>query len=1175
MGSGWNDGCMQAPQYALTPGEQGEIWHNDCFAPGGYINQASGTSTDYTTTRPATNVAACDYPVAKWSPDSALADPAIPGAIPGCTYDATGGLNANGVLKCTGSSFLGFSGFNFGPVGGHGCTVLQYLAGTFPNPVTISDSKFLNDGDCSLNSFTRSFIAGNGSSISVNYFSNTFDGNVENYPTVYGACSSTPAGGMGCNISEAVNVDAPELMRYNAFLNFFGSPVVYFNYQLMDMSYNFGMRWNARDPLGHAEFSSPAGATDMSYINFLYNTLIGATGVVGEGTSPLPLGLTFQHTVANVKIDGNTLVTPYVGGMARGITSMTGTLGAETSRFTITSVSPPGSLIGNGLVVSCSPISFALSTPYGGTTSAGIGGGFLGGAGAVFGADLDIGDTPSFTLAGASISGTTLTAPTPGNMVIQIGQSVSGTGVTGSPVITGGSGTTWTISVSQGTIGPETLTIGINNRFDGGWESAANHTCTVSDPNPGTSANTAFSTIGLVVGSTSEIIGNYGDFSSFGGDVNIWAAAAAFCATPTNFASNVDMAGQVSSTVMNRYPPGGTPALGTGYGCALGAPALSSAPTISGTAQVANTLTGTAGTWTNTPTFTSYVWWESNTGTSLATTATPGESIAVASISGTTMTTNNYVTIAAGASITSSAPGFPASITVPGGGTGLSFTISNPGGGSYGPAAATASGAVTFSFAAQNFPLPSGYITTLGFTGGAAVYNFSTPQQVSSISNTSYVIISSANDGVQTGGNLILPAAISGATTSTYSPVAGDVGNDLYLVVYTSNTLGQSREEVSALAGPVIAQTIPVNVTLPVISGTPEVSQTLTVAQGTWTQFPTSIIDTWYSGGVSTGVTGPSYGPVTGDITKTITVEETATNAAGSSSPAISAGVGPVVAAPFAVCTGGIHSTDGAGNSVITFDASGTLNCSISFTAEILVVGGGGGASGGGGGAGGDCTTEGTPTCGLGATVTIPSGSTTVTIGAGGAGTAPNGAAASQGGSSSLGSIVTALGGGGGGPQNVTPAPSTSNGGSGGGAGANGGTSGGLAGGTGSQGHNGGSTPRLSTPFAASGGGGAGAAGSAAVSAAVAGAGGNGLSNSITGSAVFYAGGGGGGFDVSSGATGYGAGGTGGGGAGNSSGGVAGTPNTGGGGGASEGSTVSASGGSGVVIISCPTSVCN
>jgi hypothetical protein len=271
-----------------------------------------------------------------------------------------------------------------------------------------------------------------------------------------------------------------------------------------------------------------------------------------------------------------------------------------------------------------------------------------------------------------------------------------------------------------------------------------------------------------------------------------------------------------------------------------------------------------------------------------------------------------------------------------------------------------------------------------------------------------------------------------------------------------------------------------------------------------------------------------------------------------------------------ASCTGGTHTSSGA-NTVITFLASGTLTCSGSFAAQILVVGGGGGASGAGGGAGGYCATDPvSPTCGLVSSVTIPSGSTSVTVGAGGAGTSSQAGPATAGSNSSLGSIVTALGGG---PGGGTNANNTVGGGSGGGAGPNATGPTPATGGVGSQGSNGGANPHSALPFPGSGGGGAGAVGQAATPNTTAGNGGDGLANSISGTAIFYAGGGGGGFnDGGTGFT-FGAGGLGGGGAGGSPP-SAGAPNTGGGGGANFAGSVGGAGGSGIIIVSCATSAC-
>lgn len=85
----------------------------------------------------------------------------------------------------------------------------------------------------------------------------------------------------------------------------------------------------------------------------------------------------------------------------------------------------------------------------------------------------------------------------------------------------------------------------------------------------------------------------------------------------------------------------------------------------------------------------------------------------------------------------------------------------------------------------------------------------------------------------------------------------------------------------------------PVNVTAPVINGTPQVGATLTATPGTWTNSPTSEAYLW-----STGATGVTYVPVAADLGTDLTVAVTASNAAGSSAPAVSASVLVVPAPP-------------------------------------------------------------------------------------------------------------------------------------------------------------------------------------------------------------------------------------------------------------------------------------
>ena len=242
------------------------------------------------------------------------------------------------------------------------------------------------------------------------------------------------------------------------------------------------------------------------------------------------------------------------------------------------------------------------------------------------------------------------------------------------------------------------------------------------------------------------------------------------------------------------------------------------------------------------------------------------------------------------------------------------------------------------------------------------------------------------------------------------------------------------------------------------------------------------------------------------------------------------------------------------------------------YTASYLIVaggGGGGGYFGGGGGAGGLLTN----------TAQLLKGfSYTIVVGAGGAGGVATGSQGSNGADSTFYSL-TATGGGGGGNSPFTGGSGNIlgvAGGSGGGGGLSNTTTSAGGAGTSGQGNAGGTTTVYGggAAYSCSGGGGAGAVGGSGNGGGSTGvAGGVGLASSITGSSVYYAGGGGS-FGSSTG----GAGGTGGGGAGGINGSVtagAGTTNTGGGGGGSSqnaGFRVGGAGGSGVVIISVPTS---
>ncbi len=262
---------------------------------------------------------------------------------------------------------------------------------------------------------------------------------------------------------------------------------------------------------------------------------------------------------------------------------------------------------------------------------------------------------------------------------------------------------------------------------------------------------------------------------------------------------------------------------------------------------------------------------------------------------------------------------------------------------------------------------------------------------------------------------------------------------------------------------------------------------------------------------------------------------------------------------------GGVVTSSG-GNTIHTFNTSGTLSPLSSLTASALVVAGGGGGGfdrAGGGGAGGFRTGSG---------ITIDTNSIyLVTVGAGGSGSSSGANKGSSGSDSVFLSITSTGGGGGGSGSNAVGA----NGGSGGGSrdtSSGGAGSGNTPSTSPSQGNNGGSFgDGSSTTGTGGGGGGAGAVGSAGKTVGT-GIGGAGTASSISGSSVTYAGGGGGGGSSGAGGS---AGGLGGGGAGGNqnSAGTAGTANLGGGGGGGgDTSGTGGTGGSGVVIISYPGS---
>ncbi len=434
------------------------------------------------------------------------------------------------------------------------------------------------------------------------------------------------------------------------------------------------------------------------------------------------------------------------------------------------------------------------------------------------------------------------------------------------------------------------------------------------------------------------------------------------------------------------------------------------------------------------------------------------------------------------------------------------------------------------------------------------------------------------------------PAAISGATSSSYTPVSGDAGHTLICKVSATNAGGTSTSPASSNATSAVTNP-PTNSVAPALSSTsPVVGTAVTVTTGTWSGSPSSYTYQWWRAdgtpAAISGATSSSYAPVSGDVGRTLLCKVTATGSGGTSS-AVSSNTSSAVAATAGVdCTGGTITTPTISGTTYTlhqFTSSGTLTCTTTKTAKILVVaggGGGGGVIGGGGGAGGLIYQS---------SYALSASSYSITVGSGGAGGSGWNTSGQDGkvGTNSVFDVntvtqkLTAVGGGGGGYHGGATPSGNKNGGSGGGRAAEQNTGSSVVGtGTSGQGNNGGNGYSDGS-YLAGGGGGAGSVGANA-SSTVGGNGGSGVNYSSTfgtsvGNSGWFASGGGGGVRNGSGSGGTASSGGGGNGTSTSVKAGNGLANTGGGGGAAGYSTdttsiIGGNGGSGVVIILYPRS---
>ena len=133
---------------------------------------------------------------------------------------------------------------------------------------------------------------------------------------------------------------------------------------------------------------------------------------------------------------------------------------------------------------------------------------------------------------------------------------------------------------------------------------------------------------------------------------------------------------------------------------------------------------------------------------------------------------------------------------------------------------------------------------------------------------------------------------IAGATSSSYTLQASDVGATIRSVVKATNAGGSATAQSAAttvVAGPPPPPSAPSNTATPTVSGTAQQGSSLTTTNGTWSNNPTSYSYTWQdcnSSGASctniAGATSSSYTLQASDVGATIRSVVKATNAGGS-----------------------------------------------------------------------------------------------------------------------------------------------------------------------------------------------------------------------------------------------------------------------------------------------------
>ena len=215
-------------------------------------------------------------------------------------------------------------------------------------------------------------------------------------------------------------------------------------------------------------------------------------------------------------------------------------------------------------------------------------------------------------------------------------------------------------------------------------------------------------------------------------------------------------------------------------------------------------------------------------------------------------------------------------------------------------------------------------VTAVNESGNTTVSSVATSKVVTSIVNPSNTAAPVLSGTVKAGNTLTVTNGTWTGTApitytykweesnngTTWTTLTGTTGTTLALteihvgkrfrVEVTGTNAGAAIKATSNVLGPVITALVaPSNTVSPVVSGTPEVGQTLSVTNGTWTGSPTiNYTYNWKSSTdgtlfTSIGNATNSYVITEGDVDKTFQVEVTGTNTVGNAK-ATSNNIGPV-----------------------------------------------------------------------------------------------------------------------------------------------------------------------------------------------------------------------------------------------------------------------------------------